>query len=96
MLDHPDPMETGTQESDLSDPERAEAPGAAPVAIEVRGVEKSFRIPTHRVDSLKERLTSFAPRDYRELRALAASPSRSARASSSASSAATAPARARC
>ncbi|HXS47220.1 MAG TPA: ABC transporter ATP-binding protein [Solirubrobacterales bacterium] len=43
----------------------------APVAVEARGLEKSFRIPTHRVDSLKERLVRpFASRDYRELRAL--------------------------
>lgn len=41
------------------------------VAIEVRDLEKSFRIPTHRVDSLKERLVRpFATRDSRELRAL--------------------------
>jgi ABC-type polysaccharide/polyol phosphate transport system ATPase subunit len=40
-------------------------------AIEVRGLEKSFRIPTHRVDSLKERLVRpFSARDYSELRAL--------------------------
>jgi ABC-type polysaccharide/polyol phosphate transport system ATPase subunit len=44
----------------------------APVSIEAKGLEKSFRIPTHRVDSLKERLVRpFASRDYRELRALA-------------------------
>jgi ABC-2 type transport system ATP-binding protein len=43
----------------------------APVAIEVRGLKKAFRIPTHRVDSLKERVVRpFASRDYRELRAL--------------------------
>jgi ABC-2 type transport system ATP-binding protein len=49
----------------------AENASAAPVAIEVRGLEKSFRIPTHRVDSLKERaVRPFAARDYRELRAL--------------------------
>ena len=42
-----------------------------PLAIEVRGLEKTFRIPTHRVDSLKERaVRPFAARDYRELRAL--------------------------
>jgi ABC-type polysaccharide/polyol phosphate transport system ATPase subunit len=40
------------------------------VAIEVSGVEKTFRIPTQRVDSLKERLTTFSQADYRELRAL--------------------------
>ena len=43
----------------------------APTTIEVRGLEKSFRIPTHRVDSFKERIVRpFSARDYRELRAL--------------------------
>ena len=43
----------------------------APLAIEARGLEKTFRIPTHRVDSLKERaVRPFASRDYRVLRAL--------------------------
>jgi ABC-2 type transport system ATP-binding protein len=42
-----------------------------PLAIQVEGLEKSFRIPTHRVDSFKERLVRpFAARDYRELQAL--------------------------
>ncbi|HEX7293666.1 MAG TPA: polysaccharide ABC transporter ATP-binding protein, partial [Solirubrobacterales bacterium] len=42
-----------------------------PLAIEVRDLEKAFRIPTHRVDSLKERMVRpFAARDSRELRAL--------------------------
>ncbi len=42
----------------------------APV-IEVEDLHKSFRIPTHRVDSLKERVVRpFSARDYRELRAL--------------------------
>jgi ABC-type polysaccharide/polyol phosphate transport system ATPase subunit len=42
-----------------------------PLAIEVRDLRKSFRIPTHRVDSLKERVVRpFAARDYRELKAL--------------------------
>jgi ABC-type polysaccharide/polyol phosphate transport system ATPase subunit len=40
------------------------------VAIEVSGVEKTFRIPTQRVDSLKERLTTFSQGEYRELHAL--------------------------
>jgi ABC-type polysaccharide/polyol phosphate transport system ATPase subunit len=41
------------------------------VAVEARGLEKAFRIPTHKVDSLKERVVRpFAARDYRELRAL--------------------------
>jgi len=43
----------------------------APVAIEVRDLKKSFRIPTQRVDSLKERVVHpLAQREYRELRAL--------------------------
>jgi ABC-type polysaccharide/polyol phosphate transport system ATPase subunit len=43
----------------------------AATAIEVRGLEKTFRIPTHRVDSLKERIVRpFSARDYRDLRAL--------------------------
>jgi len=47
-------------------------PGAdAPVSIEAQGLEKVFRIPTHRVDSFKERFVRpFATRDYRELHAL--------------------------
>jgi ABC-2 type transport system ATP-binding protein len=40
--------------------------------IEARGVEKTFRIPSHRVDSLKERVTRpFATVEYREHRAVA-------------------------
>ena len=40
-------------------------------AIQVEDLHKTFRIPTHRVDSLKERVVRpFAARDYRELHAL--------------------------
>jgi ABC-2 type transport system ATP-binding protein len=48
------------------------APGPdAPTAIEARGLKKTFRIPTHRVDSLKERLVRpFASYDVRVLHAL--------------------------
>jgi ABC-type polysaccharide/polyol phosphate transport system ATPase subunit len=48
------------------------APGAdAPLAIQVENLHKTFRIPTNRVDSLKERVVKpFAARDYRELHAL--------------------------
>ena len=48
------------------------APGPdAPPAIQVEDLHKSFRIPTHRVDSLKERaVRPFAAREFRELRAL--------------------------
>lgn len=49
----------------------APAPTEAPLAIEARDLEKVFRIPTHRVDSLKERvLRPFSSGDVRELRAL--------------------------
>jgi ABC-2 type transport system ATP-binding protein len=42
-----------------------------PVLIEVRDLEKTFRIPTHRVDTLKERAAHpFRRARYRELRAL--------------------------
>ena len=41
------------------------------MAIEVRGLEKAFRIPTHRIDSFKERaLHPLARTEYRELHAL--------------------------
>ncbi|HTT93799.1 MAG TPA: ABC transporter ATP-binding protein [Solirubrobacterales bacterium] len=44
---------------------------AAQPAILVEDLHKSFRIPTQRVDSLKERAVHpFSPREYRELRAL--------------------------
>ncbi len=44
---------------------------AAPVVIEARGVEKTFRVPTHRIDSFKERVVRpFASPDYRPLHAL--------------------------
>ena len=43
----------------------------APVAIEVRGVAKTFRLPTQRVDTLKERALHPLHRvEHRELRAL--------------------------
>jgi ABC-2 type transport system ATP-binding protein len=42
-----------------------------PPAIEVRDVEKIFRLPTHRVDTVKERVAHpFAKYEHRELRAL--------------------------
>ena len=51
-------------------PRPAPGPGA-PIAIQVEDLHKSFRIPTQRVDSLKERAVHpFAPREYRELHAL--------------------------
>ncbi len=52
-------------------PRRAAPAPDSPLAIQVENLHKSFRIPTHRVDSLKERaVRPFAARDYRELRAL--------------------------
>lgn len=36
----------------------------------MQGVEKTFSIPTHKVDSLKERLTTFNKQDFRALHAL--------------------------
>ena len=42
-----------------------------PLAIQVEGLSKTFRIPTHRVDSLKERaVRPFSSPEHRELRAL--------------------------
>jgi ABC-type polysaccharide/polyol phosphate transport system ATPase subunit len=44
---------------------------ATSIAIQVEDLHKSFRIPTQRVDSLKERVVRpFASREFRELRAL--------------------------
>ena len=49
----------------------AAAVETAPVVIEVRGVDKTFRVPERRVDTLKERATHpFSRLDHRELRAL--------------------------
>jgi ABC-2 type transport system ATP-binding protein len=43
----------------------------APVVIEARGIQKTFRVPERRVDTLKERATHpFSRVDYRELHAL--------------------------
>jgi ABC-2 type transport system ATP-binding protein len=45
--------------------------GAGPVMIEARGIEKAFRVPEHRIDSLKERaMHPFTRLNYRELRVL--------------------------
>jgi ABC-2 type transport system ATP-binding protein len=48
------------------------APGPdSPAAIQVEDLRKTFRIPTQRVDSFKERLVRpFAGREFRELKAL--------------------------
>ncbi len=64
---HPDPLTASP-----AAPTPAPAPTAdAPAAIQVEGLHKSFRIPTNRVDSLKERVVHpFSGRDFRDLRAL--------------------------
>lgn len=64
------PVDDATASSNAAG--RTAAPDAlAPAAIQVEGLHKSFRIPTHRVDSLKERMVRpFAQREFRELRAL--------------------------
>jgi ABC-2 type transport system ATP-binding protein len=56
----------------IASPRPTGSPGPdAPLAIQVEDLHKSFRIPTQRVDSLKERAVHpFAARDHRELRAL--------------------------
>ena len=63
-----------TSQATTSAPERPleipETPGRD-LAIEVRSLAKSFRIPTQRVDTLKERAVSlFERQEYRELEAL--------------------------
>jgi ABC-2 type transport system ATP-binding protein len=59
-------------DQDLTTQTAITGPGPdAPPAIRVEDLRKAFRIPTQRVDSLKERAVHpFAARDYRELRAL--------------------------
>ncbi len=48
-----------------------ESPPKRELAIEVRDVQKTFRIPSHRVDSLKERIIGAGSRQsYKELKAL--------------------------
>ena len=56
----------------IASPHPIAAPGPqTPPAIQVEDLHKSFRIPTQRVDSLKERAVHpFAARDFRELHAL--------------------------
>ena len=59
----------------IASPRTTEAPPAPqagdPLAIKVEDLHKTFRIPTHRVDSLKERVVRpFSARDFRDLRAL--------------------------
>ncbi len=64
------PVDDATAQTPPTGPLPAE-PALRPLAIQVEGLRKSFRIPTHRVDSAKERVVRpFAGRDFRELRAL--------------------------
>src|ERR1700744_3138467 len=42
----------------------------APVVIELREIEKSFQMASHKVDCLKERLTAFSQQDHKMLHAL--------------------------
>jgi ABC-2 type transport system ATP-binding protein len=63
-------MATETRQPGL--PGSAARPSSAtPVVIETRGVEKSFTLASHKVDSLKERLTTFGgATEHNQLRAL--------------------------
>ena len=88
-------MATDTQSS-IRGKATARDLASAPVVIEAREIEKSFQIASHKIDSLKERLTAFSRQEQKLLHALRGSPSTSTGASSSASSGATARARARC
>jgi ABC-type polysaccharide/polyol phosphate transport system ATPase subunit len=55
----------------IADPAPAAPLVDSPLAIRITDLHKTFRIPTQRVDSLKERAVHpFAARDYRELHAL--------------------------
>jgi ABC-type polysaccharide/polyol phosphate transport system ATPase subunit len=64
------PVDDTTASPSSMDGPATPGPGA-PLAIQVEDLHKSFRIPTQRVDSLKERAVHpFASRDYRELHAL--------------------------
>jgi ABC-type polysaccharide/polyol phosphate transport system ATPase subunit len=68
---HADDDRTTTTHTATRPARRERIPPGAPLAIEARGLKKTFRIPTHRIDSLKERaVRPFATRDYRILRAL--------------------------
>ena len=59
--------------TDSASPQREAERGrtGAPVVIEASGVSKTFRVPTHRIDSLKERAVHpFTRLAYRDLHAL--------------------------
>src|ERR1700716_1058791 len=59
------------QSSDAPDSGAASGRSDGPVVIDVDGLEKTFRVPDQRIDSLKERATRPSHRiEYRELHAL--------------------------
>ena len=65
------PSSTDTATEAPARRERAAGPVDGPVVIEARGLDKTFRIPSHRIDSFKERIVRpFARVKYRDLRAL--------------------------
>ena len=69
MVDDPLSMAIETQQSPAGSGRGDRA--QAPVVIEARGVEKSFTLASHKVDSLKERLTTFGGgAERKQLRAL--------------------------
>jgi ABC-2 type transport system ATP-binding protein len=63
-----------TEETQISPTGRAVPPTPgenSPVAVRVQDLHKAFQIPTHRIDSLKERAVHpFRAREFRELKAL--------------------------
>ena len=65
-------MGTPTTADGVAGPAPARSPRSErPVVIEVRGVDKTFRIPEHRIDSFRERATHpFTRVEYRAHRAL--------------------------
>jgi ABC-2 type transport system ATP-binding protein len=64
------PVENVTNSRTATTRPNAPQPGD-PLAIKVEGLSKAFRLPTQRVDSLKERVVHpFQAGDFRELRAL--------------------------
>jgi ABC-2 type transport system ATP-binding protein len=67
------PLRSPTIEGELADivPTDRDATPHGPVVIEARGVEKTFRIPDQKMDTIKERATHPLTRiQYRELHAL--------------------------
>src|SRR3954447_16650371 len=67
----PSPTTVDDETETLTGAAEAGTAARTPVVIEARGVEKTFRIPQHRIDSFKERAAHpFTRVEYRELRAL--------------------------